>query len=475
MAVIGNERVSRKPRPRRGVRLLLAVLLPLLALIAGLSPAAADTASDQAAVESGAGAVYVIPVHLNVEKGLASFLDRALSEAEEAKASLIVLDVDTPGGRLDQAEKIGKRIREAETKVPTIAFVSGKAASAGAYLALNANEIAMAPGTTIGAAMIVDRSGNAVENPKFISFWAEEMSSVAERAGRNGAIAVKMVDPKRVLTLPELGETYGEGTILSLSAEKAFKVGYADKMAKSVDEVLAWKGLQDRTVVELDLTPAERVSEFLTGSTIATLLLIIGIAGVAIELLVPGFGIPGIVGISAFALYFFGQWVAGFAGMESIVLFIIGIILLIAEIFVPSFGILGFFGVTAVVAGIGMGASDTGDALRAFGIAALAAVVIVAIFAFIFRKRGIWNKFILRESLTAERGFVPNNPRESWVGLEGVSVSELRPAGIADIRGERVDVVTSGEFVERGRSLKVISVDGTRVVVQELKAGPTNS
>lgn len=478
MDVTGSSRDSRTTRIRRGWRLLLLAALPLLALLAGLSPAAAeDSAADApgTGASRSAGAVYVIPVHLNVEKGLASFLDRALTEAEEAGASLVILDVDTPGGRLDQAEKIGKRIREAEASVPTVAFVTGKAASAGAYLALNAEQIAMAPATTIGAAMIVDQAGNAVENPKYVSFWAKEMVGAAEWAGRDGDIAAKMVDPNRELTLTALGQTYGRGTILSLSAEEALKVGYADKIAKTTSDVIAWQGLQDRTVVEVNLTLAERVSGFLTSPGIATLLLILGVAGVAIELLVPGFGIPGIVGIAAFALYFFGQWVAGFAGMEAIVLFIIGIILLVSEIFIPSFGILGILGVSGIIAGIATGAHDTGDALRAFGIAALVALVIVGIFAYVFRKRGIWNKFILRDSLTAEQGFVPNNPRASWIGLEGVSASDLRPSGIADIRGERVDVITGGEFVERGRPVRVVSADGTRIVVQETKQGPTKT
>lgn len=445
---------------------LMMVFLPLmLALFMTLAPMKAE-----AAEEPSAGAVYVIPVKMTVESGLASFLDRALSEAEEAKASLVVLDVDTPGGRLDTAEEIGGRIRE--STVPTVAYVSGKAASAGAYLALNADNIAMAPATTIGAAMIVDQNGNAVENPKYVSFWSEEMAGAAELNGRNPAIAVKMVDPGRELSVPELGETYKAGTILSLSADKALKVGYAETIAKSVQEVIAWKGLQDRPVIEVKLTLAEHVSEFLTSPGIMMLLLIIGIAGVAIELLVPGFGVPGIVGVAAFGLYFFGQFVAGFAGMEAVVLFIIGLILLVSELFIPSFGILGILGIAAVISGITMGARDTGDALRVLGFSVMIALVIIAVFAYVFRKRGVWNRFILREALTTEQGFVPNDPRESWIGREGVALSELRPAGIAELLGERVDVVADGGFIERGRTVRVISVDGTRIVVQEVKHGP---
>nr|WP_310735584.1 NfeD family protein [Cohnella herbarum] len=437
--------------------LLMLSVIPLIGIALG-NARAAETPS--------AGAVYVIPVHQTVQTGLASFLDRALEEAEEAKASLVVLDIDTPGGRLDTAEEIGKRIRGAT--VPTVAYVSGKAASAGAYLALNAGGIAMAPGTTIGAAMIVDGSGNAVENPKLVSFWSEEMASAAELNGRDANIAIGMVDPDRVVEMKAIGETKQKGQIISLSSEKALKVGYADKIAKTPEEVIAWKGLSDRTVVDLKPSFAEKVSTAVTSPGIATLLLIIGIAGVAIELLVPGFGIPGIIGLLSFGLYFFGQSIAGFAGMEALVVFLLGIALLVLEVFIPSFGILGILGIVAIIFGITMGAYDTGNALRSLGIASLVAAVIVAVFVYVFRKRGVWNRFILSEQLTTDKGYVPQVSREKWIGQEGVATSMLRPSGIAEIEGQRLDVITSGELIEKGKSIRVVSVDGTRILVKEI-------
>ena len=115
-----------------------------------------------------------------------------------------------------------------------------------------------------------------------------------------------------------------------------------------------------------------------------------------------------------------------------------------------------------------MGAYDTGNALRSLGIAVLVAIVIAGIFVYIFRKRGIWNKFILKDQLTTEKGYVPQQSREKWIGQEGMSTSLLRPSGTADIGGNRLDVITSGEFVERGTRVRVVSVDGTRIVVKEI-------
>lgn len=424
---------------------------------------AADAAGKGAPNPAGSGSVYVIPVKQTVESGLASFLNRALTEAEEAEASLAVLAINTPGGELKSAEAIGDRIRA--SKVPTLAFVEGDAASAGAYIALNAGKIVMAPGSAIGAAMVVDASGQAVESPKVVSFWSSKMKAAAEMNGRNGNIAVGMVNPDLTVEMKEIGRTKAKGEILSLSAEEALKVGYADALAGSVDEAVAWYGLKDWTTVKVEPTVAERVASWLTGVT--TLLLILGIAGIVIELFVPGFGVPGIVGIAAFALYFFGQYVAGFAGMESVVLFILGVVLLVLEMFVPSFGILGLLGAAGVIAGIVIAAYDTGDALKSLGIASLAALVVIAIVVYIFRKRGIWNRFILRESLTAEQGFIPNEDRRIWVGKEGVTLTPLRPAGVAEVEGQRIDVVSLGEFIDAGRKVRVVTADGTRVVVKE--------
>lgn len=447
---------------------LLLPLIALLALTAGWGATGAKTAQAAPAIAKEGSSVYVIPVNMTVESGLASFLDRALSEAEEAGAALAVLEIDTPGGSLSSAEKIGERIRTA--KVPTVAFVKGKAASAGAYIALNANDIYMAPGSTIGAAMVVNGAGEAVDSPKIVSFWRAQMRAAADLNGRDPLIAEGMVDPGLVVELQPLGKTKPKGEIISLSADEAVKVGYAKATAATADAVVAAEGLTNLLVVHENPTLAERVSQTLTSPAVMTLLLIVGIAGVLIELVVPGFGVPGIVGLLAFGLYFFGQHVAGFAGRESLVLFVAGIVFIVLEMFVPSFGILGLLGGAGIVSGVVTAAYDTGNAFESLGYALLIALVLVVIVAYIFRKRGIWNRFILSERLTTEQGYVPSGDgREQLVGMRGTALSLLRPAGVADIGGRRVDVITSGEFVEKGTALEVVSADGTRILVKALR------
>ncbi|GIP39607.1 hypothetical protein J31TS4_28870 [Paenibacillus sp. J31TS4] len=445
----------------RWVRFLLMAVLLLSAVL----PAAQARAESKKAYEPGNTAV-VLPVHQTVESGLQSFLERGFREAEEARAALVILDIDTLGGELDSALGIGKLIRE--SSIPTIAFVHGRAASAGTYIAMNAERIVMEPGSSIGAAAMVDSTGKLVDNPKQVSYWVSLVRAAAEMRGRNADIAQAMVDPAFTVQLPQLNRTKAQGEILSLTAEEAVKVGYSEKIGATLDDVLQAAGKPGLTLLHVELTAAEKAAKWLTSPLVRTLLLLVGIAGVAIELFVPGFGLPGILGTLGFGLYFFGHYIAGFAGVEEIVLFVLGLVLLLLEIFLPGFGILALAGSVSLVSGVVLAAYDTGDAFRSLGIAALLALVVIVIVLRIFKHKGVWNKFILKDALTAESGYSSSSSRDYLLWQTGTAATSLRPSGSAMIGEERVDVVTGGEFITAGSQVQVVLVDGTRVVVKKL-------
>lgn len=442
---------------RRFGLMMLALIWALSAglyIIPGKSEAAANT-----------GSVYVIPVDHQIERGLTSFMERGFREAEEMGAGLIVMEINTPGGRVDQAEKIGKMILESE--IPTVAYIQGNAASAGSYISLNADKIAMAPGSMIGAASMVDSSGNPIEDAKLVAWWKSKMNGAAKANGRDPKIAEGMADVKIEVKMPEIGKTKKAGEIIALSADEALKVGYADKIAGSTNEVIEWMGYSTNDVFHMEQSFSEKLAIFLTHPGVMTLLLFVGIAGVVIELIVPGFGVPGILGIAGFVLYFFGNYVAGFAGMETWLLFIIGIALMAIELFVPSFGILGILGSISLIFGVVRAAYSTAHVAWSLGIAFVCAVVAIVVVALIFKERGIWNKFILSESLTKDKGYIPIEDRDTLVGLTGRSITPLRPSGTAEFGGQRMDVVTVGGFIDSGRSIRVVKTDGTRIVVEE--------
>lgn len=410
--------------------------------------------------------VYVIPVEQTIESGLESFMKRGFEEAEVMNADQIVLKVDTLGGSVSAALGIGDLIRE--STIPTVAFVQGRAISAGSYISLNADQIVMAEGSSIGAAAVVDGSGNRINDSKTIAVWAGHMRAAAELNGRNPDYAEGMVDDTIVVKVPELNKTYGNGTLISFTYEEAVKAGYAEAQLNDLDRLLSYLELENAQVVEFQPTFAEKVARFLTNPVMMSLLLILGIGGVAIELFAPGFGVPGAIGVTAFGLYFFGHFVAGFAGIEHIVLFIVGIILLFLEIFVPSFGILGIAGLISLCSGIIFAAYDSKQALTSLGIAFGVTVVLLIILFNRLKKRGVWNRFILRDEFKSESGYTTSSSKDHLLNKTGIALSVLRPSGVALIDNERIDVVTSGEYIDSGKEIVVIHVEGSRVVVRAI-------
>lgn len=447
---------------------IVLLLLLLTPLVSNVSADVSTTKTPSAATgELKNGPVFIIPVDQEIERGLQSFLERGFEEAANYEAALIVLEIDTPGGLVNAAEQIATMVKD--SAIPTLAYIKGDAASAGSYIALNADAIVMKPGSMIGSASLVDMNGKKVDDAKLISYWKAKMVGAAALNDRDPDIAAGMVDSNIVVDKPELGISKAQGEIIAMSSDEALKAGYAEFISDTPEEAINFMGYATDDIFRVEHTGAEKLSQFLTNPIIMTILLFIGITGIVIELLVPGFGVPGILGTLAFVLYFFGNYVAGFAGAETWLLFILGLVMLVLELFVPSFGILGILGSISLVAGVVRAAYSYTNALFSLGIAFAAASVVVIIVAVIFKERGIWNRFILKDSLTKEQGFVPVNEKLSLVGLTGISVTPLRPSGTAMIMNERIDVVTEGSFIQADVPITVIKVEGGRIVVKEIK------
>lgn len=327
----------------------------------------------------------------------------------------------------------------------------------------------MKPGSMIGSASLVDMSGQKVDDAKIISYWKAKMIGAAALNGRDSDVAAGMVDSNLVVDKPELGVSKVPGEIIALSSEEALQAGYADQITDTPEEAIMWLGYSTDDIYRVEHTGAEKLSQFLTNPIVMTILLFIGITGIVIELLVPGFGAPGIIGILAFVLYFFGNYVAGFAGSETWLLFILGLVMLVLELFVPSFGILGLLGSISLIAGVVRAAFSYKHAMFSLGIAFVAATVVIVFVAVVFKERGVWNRFILKESLTKDEGFVPVEEKLNLVGATGISITPLRPSGTALIDEQRVDVVTEGSFISANAPISVVKVEGGRIVVKEMK------
>ncbi|MFD2213907.1 NfeD family protein [Metabacillus endolithicus] len=405
--------------------------------------------------------VYIIPVEETVEKGLSQYIKRTVSDAQSQKVDHIILEIDTLGGAVDGAMEIADTLRSSE--IPITAYINRRAISAGAYIALNANQIYMAPGSQMGSAAIITGDGNAADD-KAQSLWLSEMRESAERNGRDPKYALAMAD--KDVDIPEYGA--GKGDLLTLETKQALEVGYSEGTAMDRDDLLKQLGYNNAVEIVAEESFAEKVARFLTNPVVVPILLSIGSLGLVVELYSPGFGVPGSMGLAALLLFFYGHLVAGLAGMESIILFILGIIFIIAEFFVPG-GILGIVGFVSIITSLYVASGDfvhmTISLLISFAVSITASILLVKVFG---KRMNIFKKLILRDSTNTESGYVSNVSRAELVGAEGVALTTLRPSGTAIISDERLDVVTEGGFITKGNKVKVVKVEGSRIVVREL-------
>ncbi|MEK5441783.1 MULTISPECIES: NfeD family protein [unclassified Fredinandcohnia] len=435
------------------LRIFLYLSIIVLPLLLTLTPNKSLSATDQV--------VYIIPLEETVEKGLHAFIDRSITDAEEKGANVIILEINTPGGAVDAATQIGKRIQEAA--IPTVAFVNNDAISAGAFIALNADEIYMSENGRMGAAGIIDQAGNTADE-KAVSYWLSAMKGAAENNGRDPIYALAMADKE--IDLPELGAE--KGKFLTLTANQALEVGYAEGVVKNRGDLLKTIGYEKAAVEEAELSLAEKIARFITNPIVVSILLTIGSLGLVVELYSPGFGIPGIMGISSLLLFFYGHLVAGLAGMESIILFVIGIVLVLLEFVLPG-GIIGLIGLGAILTSFFL----AGSSVMVIGVSLLVALVATVIVSIILvkifgKKLHAFKKIILFDSTNTESGYVSNKNRDDLIGKRGMALTTLRPSGTAIIGEERLDVVSQGNYIEKDTKIEVIKTEGSRIVVREV-------
>lgn len=397
-------------------------------------------------------------------------------EATEAGAAAVILDTNTFGGRVDAAVLMRDSLLEA--RVPTVAFVNRRAISAGALIALASEKIAMASGATIGAATPVEvglpGAGTQPVAEKTVSYVRKEFRATAEARRRPPILAEAMVDAD-----VEIAGLIEKGKLLTLTTDEAIEHKLIDFRADNIDAVLQQLGLRDAELRRSTETWAESVVRFLTHPVVSSLLIMVGILGIITEIRTPGFGVPGAVGLASVGLFLWGHWLVQLAGWEEVLLVAGGIVLLVLEVFVtPGFGVLGILGIGALVAGFGLSLVGAGATWEVIVLAAVRVVVslLLAIGAAVVLLRllpraAFGRRLILEDELPAKAGFTSPPERDlGWLGKRGIATSTLRPAGVAELGGERVDVVSDGEFIEAGEAIEVTRVDSNRIVVRRAHA-----
>jgi membrane-bound serine protease (ClpP class) len=448
------------------------------AVLAAWALACLPLAGAQAPAQPEMPIVYVAPIEGIIDLGLAPFVERVLAEATEAKASAVVLEINTFGGRVDAAVLIRDALLRA--RVRTVAFINKRAISAGALISLAAETIVMAEGGTIGAATPVQMGapGDASKpvDEKSVSYMRKEFRATAESRKRPPLVAEAMVDPDVVIA-----GVIAKGKLLTLTTTEALKLGVADVRADSLEAVLKHLKLPGAEVRRPTVNWAEQLVRFFTHPVLSSVLMTVGILGIIVELRTPGFGVPGALGLTSLGLFFWGHWLVRLAGWEEILLVTLGLILLALEIFViPGFGVAGVLGILALGGGLALslvGAGATGSlVLYAIGRVALSLLLAIGLSLVLLRflpYLPYGRSLVLDTGLDAGTGYASAPESDlMWVGKQGTAATPLRPAGIADLQGNRVDVVSQGEYIEADAPIVVVRVDGNRIVVRQAPGGP---
>lgn len=468
--------------------------------------------------------VYVIPVQdgamFIVDLGLASFVRRAVLEAEQAQAEAIILEIKTFGGRVDAAVEIRDILLE--TDIKTIALVR-RGISAGALIALSCQSIVMSPGSTIGAATPVAFAGEEPQpvSEKKVSVIRAEFRATAKRNRHPTHLAEAMVDAdielvavtieeKLYLLTPEelerkkeeLGEEkiriekvgipvgFAPGKLVTLTAEEALKFGLASAKVSEPEEILPLYGLEGASLVRVPITWSENLVRFLTHPIISGLLLTLGMLGLVFELRIPGWGIGGTIGLACLALFFGGRFLAGMAEWMMVlipILFLGGIALLALEIFViPGFGIAGIGGAIMITGSIFLALVGEPpsplpglerrywEALQIMSYSLIAAFLVIVLSLRFIPQTRLWrrvrHRLVLIPTQASEQGYrgTPDT-WEKFLGQEGMTTTILRPAGRARFGEELLDVVTEGEFIPAGEKVKVVKVEGNRIIIAEVE------
>ncbi|MDL2281049.1 nodulation protein NfeD [Selenomonadales bacterium OttesenSCG-928-I06] len=400
--------------------------------------------------------VVSIAIKGDIDFAKTALVKKAIDKANETNAKVLFVEIDTFGGYVDAAVKIRDMISESD--LDTICYVKNRAWSAGALIAISHKHIAIAPGGSIGAAEPIPTT------EKTVAALKAEFAATANKLGRDPKIAEAMVD--KSLGYKQYAK---EGQILALTDYQAIEVGYADMVAEDADKVLAHFGYQDAEIIICEEGVLESLSGILSDPTVKGILITIIFLAIMAEVKTAGSGIAIVIALIAAALFFSSHWLTGFLGNFEILLFIAGIGLVIAEFFLITSGILALIGVVCMFASIFL--TLGGDQLAfitIFGSLAIALLIFLVIMKKLPNNR-LLSKIILSDATTTEQGYVSSSDYEKYLGKEGITTTPLKPAGTVDIDGAYLDVVSESKFIAENKKVKVVSVEGNRIVVRLLE------
>lgn len=431
------------------MRFKRAWIVLLFAILLGIA------SSQSVFAQSLPGKAYVVPIKGEINRATHNFVRDVVDDLNNKGAEVIIFEIDTYGGLVDEAIKIKDVI--IGTNIPTISFVNNKAASAGVLITIASEHVVIAENAIIGSAETIPNT------EKVLSMWRGVLRDTAQFRGRDSLVIEAMAD--KDIEIPGLVTS---NKLVNLTAREALEYGVADMQSSDYEAMLSNFGYEVSGIEKVDEGLQVKLAKYISNPYISTILLTLGFVGLVIEILTPGFGLGGTISIMGFGLYFGGNILAGNSNWTSLILFVVGLILLMIEGVVPGFGLPGLGGIVFVIAGTVLAMQDLSAAVLSLSIA----IIITALVSIVMIKMGfrskLLNKIILSNKLEGKKGYLSNDTMDEMVGKEGISLTELRPSGFATIDGEKYDVLSEGGYIPKETQIKVARVEGAKIFVRRV-------
>ncbi len=431
--------------------------------------------------------IYKIDIKKEISNTTHLYLSNGLKEANTLGAEAVLIHLNTYGGLVDAADSMRTAILY--SPIPVYVFIDNNAASAGALISIACKKIFMRKGANIGAATVVNQTGDAMPD-KYQSYMRSMIRSTAEAHGkdtliqqkdtlfkwkRDPLIAEAMVDERVII--PNLIDT---GKVLTFTAEEALKWGYCDGIAESPKEVITqYLGYKDYELKSYTPSWFDNLKGFLMSPVLQSFLIILIVGGIYFEMQTPGMGFPSLVALTSAILYFAPLYLDGLAANWEILTFIIGILLIAIEIFViPGFGITGISGIILIVVGLTTGLLNNTNfhfeeiQNKEFGEAILTVLIglVVGLISTIWLSnkignRGIFQEMALHTDLEKAKSTIDLS---SLIGKEGIAYTVLRPSGKIQIGQDTFDGISESGFIEKGELVKVIRSENAQIYVVKI-------
>ena len=400
-----------------------------------------------------ADTVRVVRISGEIDAAGTALVRRSLQAAEDAGNTAFIVEINTLGGEVDSALKIRDMLQQ--TNIPTIAYVTSRAWSAGALIALSCRHLVMAPGSSIGAAEPI------LATEKNIAALKAEFSAAATATGKNPRLAEAMVDK----TMGYYGYA-DEGQILALSDVQAKTVNLSDGTAASEEAVLGLYSLGDAVIVSDELEARDMFMGILQSRVVRILLVALIFSALVVEIKMGGIGAGLGVAVLMGLLLLGGGDESWLDSLKLLALFVLGAVFIGIELVTPAVGVFGLAGVVMVFGSLFfmLGADVQAVYILAGGIAV--AAVLFAVLGKRLPKSRFLAGVTLKDRSTRERGYSSQEDKSEYVGRRGRTITILRPSGTVRIGRERVDAVSHGDFIDKDTDIRVVQVEGTRVIVE---------